>query len=116
MRMLIPIEEDRGKASSVSEHFGHCRNFAIFDDQAEDEAKKLTVVRNDIDHSNSESTPADQIMRHDIDFIFAKGMGGRAIRLFSEKGVMLRTGPFGTVGEVIGNIGELKELEQDCGH
>jgi len=112
MRIIIAINEDRGSDSSLSEHFGHCPYFAVY----ETESKELEVVKNEIDHSNQEMTPVDQTMLFDPDVVFSKGMGQRAIKLFGEKNVEIKTGNYVAVSEVIENLGNLKELYFGCEH
>ena len=47
------------------------------------------------------------------DIVFSLGMGQRAIRLFNEKRVKLRSGNYKTVKEVIENIDNLEELNSN---
>jgi len=112
MKILIPINENKGIASKPSEHFGHCPYFGIY----ETEDKSINIVENKIDHSDQELTPVDQTMKFNPDIIFSKGIGGRAIKLFSKTKAKLKTGDFQTLGEVIKNINNLKDLNSSCGH
>lgn len=111
MRLLIPVLEDKKFESRISEHFGQASFFALFDS----ETKKLKIVRQVIDHS-SDLTPVDQIMVHGFDTVYVLDMGGRAISLFREKGVKIKTGKFRTVKEVVENLDKLKDLKESCGH
>jgi hypothetical protein len=43
-------------------------------------------------------------------------MGSRAISLFMEKNIILKTGSFKTVKEVIENINSLNDLTKGCSH
>ena len=112
MKILIAINENNGIDSKLSEHFGHCPYFAIY----ETDDKNLEIVENKIDHSDLSLTPVDQIMKFNPDVVFTLGVGGRAIGLFEEKGVGLKTGEYKTVGEVLENIDNLKELSGGCEH
>jgi predicted Fe-Mo cluster-binding NifX family protein len=112
MRILIPILENRGKDSEISLHFGHAPFFAIFDS----EKKMLGIFRNDIDHSNPELTPVDQLAKYKIDVVYVKDIGQRAIMLFNQKNIQLKTGNFKTVKEVVNNLDKLEELEGGCSH
>ena len=112
MRLLIAINENNGIDSKLSEHFGHCPYFAVY----ETETKKLEIVENKIDHNDSNSTPVDQIMKFNPDLVFTLGIGQRAIKLFNEKDVKLRTGNYKIVKEVIKNIDNLKESKSECSH
>ena len=110
MRLLVPITENKGLNSEISEHFGHCSHFAIYE-----QGKELEIIKNQLDHSNPKSTPVDQIMRFQPTVVFAKEIGQKAIKLFKEKGVSLKTENYNTLREVIENINDLKEISQGCG-
>ncbi len=112
MKLLIPVLENKSFDSKISEHFGYAPFFALFDT----ETKELKIVENVIDHANSSLTPVDQIMSHDFDILYVLGIGGRAINLFKEKGVKVKTGKFKVVKEVIDNLEGLEELKESCGH
>lgn len=112
MKILIAINENAGKDSKLSEHFGHCSHFAIY----ETETKNLEIVENKIDHSNQNLTPVDQIMKFHPDMVFTLGAGQRAIKLFNEKNIKLKTGNYKIVQEVIENIKNLKNLDGGCEH
>ena len=55
MRLLIAINESKGLNSKLSEHFGHCPYFAIY----ETNTKKITIIKNKLEHSHSDMTPVD---------------------------------------------------------
>ncbi len=112
VRLLIAIDEDQGINSKLSEHFGHCSYFAIYNTNI----KKMKIVKNKLVHSDINLNPVDQIMKFNPDIIFSLGMGQRAIKLFNEKKVKLKTGNYKIVKEVIESINNLKELNLDCGH
>ena len=112
MKILIAINEDNGIDSKLSEHFGHCPYFAIY----EIEKKVLEIVKNKIDHTNQNSTPVDQIMKFNPDMVFTLGAGQRAVNLFNERKVELKTGDYKTVKEVVKNVNNLKDLDGGCEH
>jgi len=112
MKILIPIKENKGVESKLSEHFGHCPYFGIY----ETASKNTEIIENNIDHTNEQLTPVDQIMRFSPDIVFSKGIGERAIKLFSKTQIKLKTGEFQTLGEVIKNWENLKDLISGCGH
>jgi len=112
MKILIAINEDKGIDSKLSGHFGHCPYFAIY----ELETKNLEIIENKINHLNQDLTPVDQIMKFNPDIVFTLGIGARAINLFNEKGIKLKTGDYKTVEEVIENFDNLKEMDSGCEH
>ncbi len=111
MKLLIPVLEDKKFESEISEHFGQASLFALFNSKT----KELKIVKQIIDHS-SNLTPVDQITVLGFDAVYVLGIGGRAIKLFREKGIKLKTGKFRTVKEVVENLDKLKELKEGCGH
>lgn len=112
MKLLIAVDEDMGENSKLSEHFGHCPYFVIYDTTTKD----LEFVENKLDHSNQNLTPVDQIIKFKPDIVFSLGMGQRAINLFEKKGVKVMTGKYNFIKEVIDNSDSLDKLESECGH
>jgi len=112
MKILIAIDEDKGIDSKLSEHFGHCSYFAIY----ETNTKELEILENKIDHTNQNLTPVDQIMKFNPDIVFTLGAGQRAIKLFDKKVARLKTGNYKLVREVIDNINNLKDMGTGCEH
>ena len=112
-RVFFPLLEDSGMDSKISTHFGHAPFFGVYDL----EKKELKVIENDLNHTDPTKSPIDQIEEAvNPTIIFAIGIGGRAINIISEKGISLKTGPFGIVKEVIEHWEDLDELTEDCGH
>lgn len=112
MKIIIPILENEGENSKVSEHFGHAPFFAVY----ETETKKLTIFENKLEHSNPDLTPVDQLMIHSPDMVCVIEIGQRAINLFKERGVNIKTGKFNSVKDFIQNLSELKDAEKGCDH
>ncbi len=110
MKILIAINENKELNSKLSEHFGHCPFFAIY----ETKSKEMKIVKNEISHSNQELTPVDQVMKFKPDIVFSLGIGQRAIKLFNEKGIKIKTGNYKILKQVIENIKNLKELKTGC--
>jgi predicted Fe-Mo cluster-binding NifX family protein len=112
-RVFIPLLNNSGMDSEIATHFGHAPFFGLYDF----ETKKFTITKNVLDHSDPNSSPVDQIAEtFNPTIVFAQSMGERAIGLFNEKGIKLKTGPYKTVKEAIENLNKLKELTQSCGH
>ncbi len=112
MKLLIATNNDNKLYSILSEHFGNCLYFALYDT----EKKDLEIVKNEIDHSNKSLTPVDQIMKFSPDVVFSLGMGKKALKLFDEKNIKVKTGDFKIVKEIIENINNLKDLSDGCNH
>jgi predicted Fe-Mo cluster-binding NifX family protein len=111
MKILISLEDNNNLDSKLSNHFGTCNFFAIYDSVL----KELKIIKNYLDHNSSKS-PVDQILENNIDSVFSKGMGKKAIDLFLEKKIILKTGNYTFLKEVIENIADLKDLNTPCKH
>ena len=112
-RIFFPLLENNGEDSKISEHFGHAPFFGLYDV----EKKELKIIDNKLDHTDPTKSPIDQIEDAvDPTTIFAKGIGGRAIGLITEKGLSLKTGQYNTVKQVIENLDKLDDQAESCGH
>ena len=111
--LFIPLLNDKGDDSEISLHFGHAPYFGLYDLGS----KKLVIKKNKLSHSNPSKTPVDQVVDSaNPQIVFALDMGQRAIRLFKEKNIALKTGSYKILKEVIENIKDLKDLSNGCRH
>lgn len=112
-RIFFPLLDDKGLDSRISPHFGHAPVFGVYDIGA----KKFRTVPNDLDHTDPDKSPVDQIIETvNPTTVYAEGIGARALALFSQKGISIKTGPYRRVREVIDNLDKLEEQTTDCGH
>ncbi len=112
-RIFIPLLENQGLESKISSHFGHAPFFAIYDTKT----KKLDIKENVIDHTDQIKTPVDQVMETaNPTVVFAIGIGARAIQLFNEKGIEIKTGNYNILKEVIDNLDKLTLQGESCHH
>ncbi len=112
-RIFFPLLDNRREESEISQHFGHAPYFGVYDVQA----GKLSIIGNDLDHTDPSKSPIDQIVEavHPTT-IYAKGIGGRAIQLIAQKGMALKTGDHRTVGDALKDLGNLRDQIESCGH
>jgi len=96
----------------VTEHFGHCENFNIFD-----------VENNEIVNKSSVPNPGHRpgflpnyLNDLGVNVIISGGMGGGAIEIFNEKGIEVITGASGDAEDVATKYtkGELKSTGSVC--
>lgn len=112
-RMFIPIMEDKGMDSPISNHFGHAPYFGLYDLKSQN----LEIKANTLDHSDKVFTPVDQVIKlSNPTIVFALGIGQKAVNLFSEKCIEVKTGDYKTVREVIEGIDNLDLQTQSCNH
>ena len=107
MKIAVASENER-----VTEHFGYCKNFSIFE-----------VENNQIVKSESIPSPGHKpgllpnfLNDMGVNVIIAGGMGGAAVTIFNEKGIEVITGAEGSA-EIAANSylqGALKSTGSVC--
>lgn len=112
MKLLIALKNNKNEKSELCEHFGHCPYFAIYNS----EDKNLEIIENKIDHNNENKTPVDQMMEFNPDVVFTLGIGQRALKLFSEKRIEVKSGKYQILSQVIENINNLEDFKEGCNH
>jgi predicted Fe-Mo cluster-binding NifX family protein len=112
MKILIALDNNKQLESDLSEHFGYCKYFAIYDYNT----KNIEYIENDINHTSKDLTPVDQVSKYNIDLVFTLGIGQRAINLFKEKNIKLKKGNYTKLSQVIENINNLEDIQQSCNH
>ena len=110
MRILIPIEENKGEESKLAWHFGRAPFFAIFDT----ERNELKIIENKSEFFGGMGKTAEVVLKYKPDVVFVKGIGPRAIDLLKSQGIKIVTGNYSSVKEVLTNREKLKELEKAC--
>ncbi len=112
-KLFIPLMNNNGEESEVALHFGHAPYFGIYNLNN----KELFIEENKLDHGDAQKSPVDQILEQaNPSMVFAQDMGSRAISLFAEKNIVLKTGPYKNLKEIIDNIDNLEDLSSSCGH
>ncbi len=109
MKIAIPVDDNLGLNSKVSYHFGHARFLALYDT----EKKSLefhTVVEGE------GCSPVMLAKTLGANVIYCFGMGMKAMMLCKELGISVKTGDFETIGEILENLENLKDLDKTCGH
>lgn len=100
------------EGKQITEHFGHCQNFMIFD-----------VEDNKITDSKSISNPGHKpgflpnfLNEQSVNVIISGGMGGGAVDIFNELKIEVVTGAKGDAIIVVENYlsGKLKSTDSVC--
>ncbi|WP_432703510.1 NifB/NifX family molybdenum-iron cluster-binding protein [Methanothermobacter thermautotrophicus] len=112
MKICIPVTEERGMDSEVSEHFGKTPLFAFYDD----EINELEIMKIDGRHSGGGLTPAEIAVNSDADILICANIGSKAINLLRTHGVDVLMGARGTVAETLNMLkrGELTGATNPC--
>ena len=91
--MKIAVASDKGM---VTEHFGHCESFSIF------ETEKQHIINN-VSIPNPGHKPGFLpifLSDRGVHVIISGGMGGGAVEIFNEKGIEVVIGAKGSVKTV----------------
>ncbi len=96
MKVVIPVLEDRGWDSPISEHFGHAPYFAIVDV----DAGSLQVVPNPLPEHGPGDLPR-WVASQGASVLVVRGIGRRAIDHFASLGIQVIRGADGTVRQIV---------------
>ena len=111
MKICIPVTENLGPDSPVSEHFGSAPLFAIADTQGPD----IVFVSNNNDddsHGHGMCQPLAILGGQTFDAVVVGGIGAGALGKFNAAGVCVYRSPRGTIADVLeaSRSGTLQEI------
>lgn len=100
--------------NTVTQHFGHCENFHIYD------VENGAILKSEV-IDNPGHRPGflpNYLNDYGVNVIIAGGMGGGAVEIFNEKGIQVIVGANGSADSLIDsfNKGELKSTDSYCNH
>ncbi|MDU2064572.1 MAG: P-loop NTPase [Sporomusaceae bacterium] len=100
------------EGESVSGHFGHCKNFMVFDTEGEAILAAETVMNEGHGHESV----ADYLESLAVKVVISGGMGQGAMDLLTEKGIEYLTGATGDARTAVKKylLGELQSTESVC--
>jgi predicted Fe-Mo cluster-binding NifX family protein len=118
MRFVVPVEEDKGVDSRLSEHFGRAPFFAVFELDEDGKILNQKAVPNESEHFGGTGFPPERILQLKPDAVITFGMGPRALSQFQEAKVAVLRANSDTVNGVISSYvkDELEELTEGCHH
>lgn len=118
MRVIIPVEEDKGVDSKLSEHFGRAPFFAVFELEKDGQILNQKAVPNESEHFGGTGFPPDRILQLKPNVVITFGMGPRALSQFQEAKVAILRANSNTVNSIISSYikDELEELTEGCHH
>jgi len=107
--MRIAVASEGG---SVTEHFGHCENFNIYDAENGNIVKEESI-RNP---GHKPGFLPNFLADRGVDVIISGGMGGGAVDIFNERGVEVVVGAAGDAKNAAASYlrGELKTTGSIC--
>lgn len=109
MKLCIPVVEEKGTESKISEHFGSAPGFLLFDTETE----TVTYIANwNQHHSHGQCHPLKVLAAHSPDAVVCGGMGKGAVATLHASGIKTYLGKGLTAKDVIAefNAGRLEEL------
>ncbi len=99
MRIAIPVLNNLGKESRISEHFGHTPHFAFID--MDSDGKYTVNVEENMLESHGPGDIPTFLSGKKVNKIVVMGIGGRAIGFFQQLGIDVVRGADGTVEEIL---------------
>jgi len=123
MKLAIPVLDNNGKYSRISEHFGHAPFFAFVEVNGND--YDVSVEANPMAESHGPGQIPNYVNEKNVDVMVVRGIGGRAIQFFEQLGIEVYRGAAGSVSEIVeeyikGNIEdkdyEVKDKHHHHGH
>ena len=116
VRIVIPVAENRGVDSQLSDHFGRAPFFAVFELDLEGRLADQRAVSNDTQHFGGIGLPPDRILQLKPDAVIARGMGPRALGRFQNARVAVLRANSSVVADVLSAYvrDELEELTEGC--
>ena len=112
MKLCIPVIEDRGFVSTLSDHFGSAPYFAIYDC----ETTRLSLVGNhEQTHPHGTCNPAGSLTSSGVQSVLCRGMGRRAVSMLAGLGIQVLLVTVQTVEEAVAQYmaGACSELSAD---
>ncbi|HHQ44743.1 MAG TPA: dinitrogenase iron-molybdenum cofactor biosynthesis protein [Candidatus Altiarchaeales archaeon] len=97
MKIAVPTDGDKGLEENVSEHFGRSNTYTIVDD----ETGEVNVVENTSEHMGGSGMPPELLAGEGVDVLLCRGLGRRAIQMFSDRNIQVFCGAQGTVSDAL---------------
>ena len=115
-RIVIPVADNSGLNSRLSEHFGRAPYFMVIEINSKGEILSVEAIPNTSEHFGGFGKPPDRILQLKPTAVVTYGMGPRALNIFQQARVAVLRTNAATVREVIEAYkrNELEELTEGC--
>ncbi|MBS3816600.1 MAG: NifB/NifX family molybdenum-iron cluster-binding protein [Candidatus Thermoplasmatota archaeon] len=97
MKVAVPAMGESGYDENISDHFGRCKTFAIYDTEEED----LSFIPNNSKHMGGKGNPPELLAEENIDLMLCANLGRKAVSLFEELGIDVYCGAGGTIEDAL---------------
>ena len=116
VRIVVPVSDERGIDSHLSQHFGRAPFYAIIDLDEKGQVIGQGTIANTSEHFGGAGLPPDRILQLKPKALVTYGLGSKAIKMFQDAGVAVLRTEANTVREVVNayNNDELQELTHGC--
>ncbi|ANQ53666.1 dinitrogenase iron-molybdenum cofactor biosynthesis protein [Thermosipho affectus] len=111
MLIAIPVIENKGEDSIISEHFGHAPYFA-FIKVNENKIEEIKIEKNPYEEHGPGMIP-EYIHKNGAKVLIVRGIGARAISFFEQYGIKVIRGASGSIKEIVTSFisGHIKDME-----
>ncbi len=115
-RIVIPVVDNSGLNSRLSEHFGRAPYFMVVEINSKGEILSVEAIPNTSEHFGGFGRPSDRILQLKPTAVITYGMGPRALNIFQQARVAVLRANAATVREIIEAYkrNELEELTEGC--
>lgn len=116
VRIVVPVSDEKGIDSHLSQHFGRAPFYAIIDLDEKGQVIGQGTIANTSEHFGGIGLPPDRILQLKPKALVTYGLGSKALRMFQDVGVAVLRTEANTVREVVSayNNDELQELTHGC--
>jgi len=116
VRIVVPVSDEKGINSHLSQHFGRAPFYAIIDLDEKGQVIGQGTIANTSEHFGGVGLPPDRILQLKPKALVTYGLGSKAIKMFQDAGVAVLRTEANTVREVVNayNNDELQELTHGC--
>jgi len=116
VRIVVPVSDEGGIDSHLSQHFGRAPFYAIIDLDEKGQVIGQGTIANTSEHFGGVGLPPDRILQLKPKALVTYGLGSKAIKMFQDAGVAVLRTEANTVREVVNayNNDELQELTHGC--
>jgi predicted Fe-Mo cluster-binding NifX family protein len=118
VRIVVPVSEEKGIDSQLSQHFGRAPFYAFIDLDEKRQVIGQGIIANTSEHFGGVGLPPDRILQLKPSALVTYGLGSKALRIFQDAGVAVLRTEANNVREVVNSYinNELQELTHGCHH
>ena len=111
MKIAVPVTSN----NQVDDHFGHCEFYSVFSISAEGEITKVKTIPS-VEGCGCKSNIAGVLAADGVEIMLAGGIGGGAINVLANSGILVVRGCSGDATEVVKNFvaGTITDSGESC--